>query len=93
MSKRTASLRGVAIVALAIATLSLPMMSAAHAQTDTHRAHHSRHIKIYNTTRDPAAVSGRSDPPTLYSPHSPAANEINSTWPEGMPTYFGGNGS
>lgn len=91
MSKRTASLRGVAVVALAVATLSLPMMSAAHAQTDTHRAGH-RHMRIYNTTRDPSTVRGWSDPPMQSSPRAPAANEINSTWPEGMPTYSGGNG-
>jgi len=84
MLKRTSPLRHVT-VAIAAAALSLPVMSAAHAKSDAHRARH-HHIRIYNTTRDPA---GLSDPPRR---HSPAANEINSTWPEGMRTYFGGNG-
>jgi hypothetical protein len=89
MSNRTNSLRGVAVVAVAAAALSLPMMTAAHAQTDVHRVRHHHHVRIYNTTRDPAPIAR---PLTPYSYSVPAANEINSTYPEGMPSYSGGNG-
>jgi len=85
MSKRTATLRSVAIVALAAATLSLPMMSAAHAQTDSHRA---RHTKIYNTTQQPSTPSGLKRPVT---PNAEPAFEDYPTWPEGSPNYHGGN--
>jgi hypothetical protein len=79
------SLRGVAIIALAAATLSLPMVSAAHAQSDTHRA---RHARIYNTTREPSTLSDRSRPGT---PNAEPAFEDYPTWPEGSPNYHGGN--
>lgn len=69
MSKRTNPPHNVA-VAIAVAALSLPIMSAAHAKSDVHRARH-HHARIYNTTRDPATVTGWSDPPALYSPRPP----------------------
>ena len=85
MPKRTASLRGVAIVAFAVATLSLPMMLAANAQSDIHRA---RHIKIYNTTQDPSTLSGLKGAAT---PNAEPVFEDYPTWPEGSPNYHGGN--
>ena len=85
MSKQEFPLRTVAIAAIAAAALSLPMMSAAQAQTDIHKTQHRR---IYNTTQDPAALR----PAPRITPSNTPAYEDYLTWPEGSPSYHGGNG-
>jgi hypothetical protein len=73
--------RHAAIAVIALASLSLSVMSVAQAQG----GQGTPKLKgIYNTTRNPATIN-RQTP-------KPDAAVRNSTWPEGEPDYHGSNG-
>jgi hypothetical protein len=62
------------------------MTPAAKAQSSAHRA---RHMAIYNTARDASRALGRTHgvAPNAAAP----AIEDYPTFPEGLPSYHGGN--
>jgi len=71
-----------ATIAIAVASLSLSVMSAAQAHGGEKMPAHKA---IYNTTRDPSTADRAT--PTLDGTF-----HINLTWPEGSPDYHGSNG-
>jgi hypothetical protein len=76
------NMRNAAIAAITATSLSLSVMSVAHAQGDEGKP---KLKGIYNTVRNPAAI--KREPP-----RPDAVFRDHPTWPEGQPDYHGSNG-
>lgn len=99
MPKQGTSLRSAAIVAIAAASFSLPMLSIAQAdqpeRTHTARMHPKKHAaRMYPKRSEPAAAGHElyGSTPNAYGCTYPYRNQVPpcmGTWPQGDPNYHG----